>query len=49
MTKNQMYVRAKQLWPQSTKAQRAWVRQTFRLIASGKHALLTGGWKKGSY
>jgi hypothetical protein len=48
MTKNQMYERAKQLWPQSTRMQRTWVHQTWRLIASGKHALQTGGWKNGT-
>jgi hypothetical protein len=49
MTIKQMYVRAKELYPQSRRMQRTWVRQTFHLLQTGRHALLTGGWKIGNY
>lgn len=49
MTLKQLLKRAIELYPTSRSMQRQWVRHTFNLYASGKHALLTGGWSKGVY
>lgn len=48
MNIKQLIQRASELYPTSKRMQRAWVRQTFQLYASGKHALQNGGWKNGS-
>lgn len=37
--------RSKELYPRSAHMQRIWVKQTMELVSSGRHALMTGGWR----
>jgi hypothetical protein len=47
MSLKQLIKRSKELYPHSQRMQRVWVRQSFKLLADGKHAILTGGWLNG--
>jgi hypothetical protein len=38
--------KSKQLYPQSPTLQKRWVETSYNLYKSGRHALLTGGWRR---
>jgi hypothetical protein len=39
--------RGKQLYPNSRSMRHRWVKQTAELLESGRHGLMTGGWRNG--
>ena len=38
--------KSKQLYPDSPSLQKKWVEASYTLYKSGRHALLTGGWRR---
>lgn len=40
--------RGKELYPTKRAMRKQWVKQTLYLYATGKHALITGGWQNGN-
>lgn len=37
---------ARKIYPESSGMQRKWLRATIYLYQTGKHALITGGWRR---
>lgn len=45
----ELLVKARRFYPQSEKMQRTWIENTQFLYRTGRHAFLTGGWKREGY
>lgn len=39
--------RGKELYPNSRNMRHQWVKKTMELMESGRHGLMTGGWRNG--